>query len=167
MKRWYVLYTKPKEEERAKSSLELMGYKTYVPMIRVRKAKLKSVDQKEPMFPRYIFVSADGINCNLQAIKYARGVVDFIRFGGYLASVTNDIVESVEENEKRINGFSANAGAQQPKNGDRVSFVDGSFKDVDAIFFAKKSDERVVILTNLLRKSVYLEVGSGDIRIAK
>lgn len=153
---WYVLSTKLKEEERARSNLEFQGYKTYLPRIPAK--AVKSETKKVPMFPRYIFAYLDTGICNLSAIRYTRGVLDFVRFGDSIAIVTDSVMRSIEQTEQIFNELQ-----RPPKKGDKVSLVSGPFKGVDAVFFSQKSEQRVIILMNILHKLVRLEVGVGDI----
>ena len=50
---WYVIHTKPRQEQRALTNLQQQGYRCYLPMITLEKlarGRLNLVE--EPLFPR-------------------------------------------------------------------------------------------------------------------
>ena len=52
---WFLIYTKPRQEERAKENLENQGFETFLPMIAFEKIKQPKLYSLKPMFPRYLF----------------------------------------------------------------------------------------------------------------
>ena len=51
---WFLIYTKPRQEERAKENLENQGFETFLPMIAFEKIKQPKLYSLKPMFPRYL-----------------------------------------------------------------------------------------------------------------
>jgi transcriptional antiterminator RfaH len=79
---WYVIYTKPREELRAKENLENQGFEVYLPTCRVEKVKnSKLLIVSEPLFPRYLFVQLNLEHSNWFPIRSTKGVSKIIRFG--------------------------------------------------------------------------------------
>ena len=59
-KSWYLVYTKPRQEEVALTNLTRQGYGVYLPRLRqLRKRSGKQVPVVEPLFPRYLFIHLD------------------------------------------------------------------------------------------------------------
>lgn len=58
MAKWYVMYTKPRQESVALDNLQRQNYTVFYPQARVlkRKAGKGSTAVVEPLFPRYMFV---------------------------------------------------------------------------------------------------------------
>ena len=57
MKSWYLIYSKPRGEELAKTHLERQGYEVYLPLILGRiKRRGRTEKSIQPMFPRYLFI---------------------------------------------------------------------------------------------------------------
>ena len=83
MKKFYVVHTKPKQENKAKRNLEFQGFKTWLPIYKKtiqRKAKL--IIKQEPYFPGYIFVLIDPIKDNWSRIFNTIGVKYLITCAG-------------------------------------------------------------------------------------
>ena len=60
MQKYYVIHTKPKQENRALINLKRQGFKTWFPFFKkVIFLKNKEIEKKEPFFPGYIFVILD------------------------------------------------------------------------------------------------------------
>ena len=54
---WFLIYTKPHQEERAKENLENQGNEAFLPMIAYEKITQPKSISLEPMFPRYLFIA--------------------------------------------------------------------------------------------------------------
>jgi len=58
--KWYVVQSKPREEERALHFLKEKGFQTYLPRMEVVKVrKFKNVKSKQALFPGYLFCRFD------------------------------------------------------------------------------------------------------------
>ena len=85
---------------------------------------------------------------NWSPIRSTKGVLNFVRFGLNFAQVPDNVIEFIKANQlitkekfKNLNKF---------KPGDEVQITDGVFKNCVAIFKSFKSDERVILLMNIL-----------------
>ena len=78
--KWLLVFTKPKQEKRAKENLENQGFETFLPMISYdRTNKSKSISL-EAVFPRYIFTKINTKLDNWTLIKSTRGVSHLVFF---------------------------------------------------------------------------------------
>ena len=141
MKKWYLIKTKQKQENTAIINLENQGFSTYCPLVKINKKNVV-------LFPGYIFIYLDEHNDNWLPIRSTKGVIDFVRFGLNFAQVSDDIIEYIrvnqansEEKLKKLSKF---------KEGDKVRIIDGVFKNCIAIFKSYKSEERIILLMNIL-----------------
>ena len=150
---WYVVHTKPRQEDVAVENLERQGYRCYAPQMLVQRARRGRVGfALEAMFPRYVFVQLDR---DLKAQSWApiqstRGVAKLVRFGSEFPALDHSFIEALRERER---------AAQQPEAlnaGDTVTLSEGPFAGLPAEFVALDADQRVIVLMTLLGKQVRL-----------
>ena len=141
MKKWYLIKTKPRQENTAIINLENQEYTTYCPIVKINK-------KNEVLFSGYIFIYLDKDNDNWSPIRSTKGVINFVRFGLNFAQVPEHIIEYIrvnqansEEKLKKLSKF---------KEGDQVQIIDGVFKNCIAIFKSYKSEERIILLMKIL-----------------
>ena len=141
MRNWYLIKTKPRQENVAMKNLENQEYSTYCPTVTINNKSIV-------LFPGYLFIYLDKKKENWSPIRSTKGVVNFVRFGLNFALVPDTVIEFLKSNQlinkeklKDLNKF---------KSGDKVLIKDGVFKNCVAIFKSSKSEERVILLMNLL-----------------
>ena len=149
MKHWYLIKTKSKQENIAILNLENQNFHVYCPYALIR-------NKNEVLFPGYIFIQLDKDTQNWSPIRSTKGVLYFVRFGLSYAKIPDNIIEFIKTNQlntaeklKNINKF---------KPGDKVQITDGVFKNCIAIFKSYKSDERVILLMNILGQQQKLTI---------
>ena len=54
--KWFLVFTKTREETRAKKHLENQGHEVFLPMISFEKTNPSKSVVLETMFPRYLFI---------------------------------------------------------------------------------------------------------------
>lgn len=145
-RQWYVLHTRPKQEERANRNLVAWGVETL-------HAKLKTPGHNEfsgvatyitqPLFPRYIFAKFD-VRKQLSKILFTRGVHNVVCFGDNPASVSEEIIDVIRE---RIDQNGVVKVSDDLKPGDRVVISAGPLRNLIEIFEREvKGNERSMIL---------------------
>jgi transcriptional antiterminator RfaH len=143
---WYVVHTKPKQENRAANNLRAWGIETYTPMIRARHSRVHAREQSylsKPLFPQYIFARFDARNL-LPKVYLTRGVHRVVCFGDSPAQVDDEII-TVIQLQTGDDGFIRLGDSL--KTGDRVMINSGSLKSLVGIFERElKDSDRVVIL---------------------
>jgi transcriptional antiterminator RfaH len=71
---WFVLTSKPREEQRAYDNLTMQGYGVFLPkMAQITKKRDKKIALK-PLFPNYLFIQLDKQVANFNAIRSTRGI---------------------------------------------------------------------------------------------
>ena len=141
MKNWYLVKTKPRQEKTAIENLENQEYSVYCPTVTIN-------NKHVVLFPGYIFIQLDKKTDNWSPIRSTKGVVNFIRFGVIFAQVPDNVIEFIKSNELITVEKFMNLNMFKP--GDKVQITDGVFKNCVAIFKSFKSDERVILLMNIL-----------------
>ena len=141
MKNWYLIKTKPRQEKKAKQNLENQGYVAFCPIAKIN-------NKLVILFPSYLFVQLNEKTQNFSPIYSTKGVSYFVKFGLNFAKVPTSVIELIKTNQhitaeklKDLNKF---------KPGDKVQISDGVFNNFVAIFKCYKSDERVILLMDLL-----------------
>ena len=141
MNKWYLIKTKPRQEKKAKKNLENQGYRVFCPMIKIN-------NRLVVLFPGYLFIQLNEKTQNWSPINSTKGVSHFVKFGLNFAKVPNSVIEFIKTNQHITADKLNNLNKFKP--GDKVQISDGTFKDYTAIFKCYKSDERVILLMNLL-----------------
>ena len=148
MNLWYVIQTKPKKEEEAVSYLSTRGVEIFNPLMEtfaLRNGKMNK--ELKPLFSGYIFGKFD-LEKNYPLVRWGRGVKKVLGFGGYPTSISEEIVEIIQE---RTDTEGIVRVKQNFRANDVIRIKTGPLKDLLAIFERWVSDsERVRILLNLI-----------------
>ena len=141
MKNWYLVKTKPRQENVAIKNLENQEYITYCPTVTIKNKHIV-------LFPGYLFIHLDKERDNWSPIRSTKGVVNFVRFGLNFAQVPDIVIKFLKANEPINKEKFINLNSL--KSGDKIQITDGVFKNCVAIFKSSKSKERVLLLMNIL-----------------
>jgi transcriptional antiterminator RfaH len=149
MKKWYLLQTKPQQEDIAVQNLLNQEFNIFYP-----KATIKN--KVVPLFPRYLFIELDDKKQNWTPIRSTRGVANFVRFGLSFAVVPNEIIDMIKiQQQQTIEKFISIHSHQE---GDNIEIKTGVFKGQQAIFKNYNSQERVVVLLKLIGRQREIEL---------
>ena len=154
MKNWYLIQTKPKQEEVASSHLSNQGFEIYCPKTQIK-------NKIVALFPRYIFIQLDDKNQNWSPIRSTKGVANFVRFGVKFAKVPNDIIEVIKQQE----GDTADKLIDLSRfhKGDSVHIQEGTLKGQQAIFIHYDGQMRAIVLLKILHQEQKLTLKESDI----
>jgi transcriptional antiterminator RfaH len=161
-KAWYLVYTKPRQEEVAVTNLERQGYGVYLPHVReARKRQGRRVMLVEPLFPRYLFIHLDTHTDNWGPIRSTLGVASLVRFGHEPARIPDGLINFLKTRESQA-GLHDWAELKY-QSGDRVRVAEGAFRGYEGILLARNSRERVVVLLDILGRQVRTKVDVSQI----
>ena len=156
MNEWYVIQTKPKKEEEARSYLSMKGLEIFNPLMEaflIRNGKVNK--QLKPLFPSYIFGKFD-LDQDYSLVRWARGVKKILGFGAYPTPVSEEVVEVIKKRTDS-NGIVKRDLYLEPN--DMVRIKSGPLKDLLGIFERWVSDsDRVRILLNLIGYQPVVEI---------
>jgi len=165
VKKWYLVYAKPRQEQVARTNLERQGYETYLPLSReTRRRRGKAAEIIAPLFPRYLFIHLDSQTDDWGPIRSTLGVVSLVRFAHQPAQVPDDLVATLRVREDP-EGLVA-VPRDVFKRGGRVRITDGSFMGYEGIFLVPTGRGRVVILLDIMGKLTRATVGTLSIEPA-
>ncbi len=162
MRHWYVVQTKPRQELVAIENLERQGYLSYCPKIKLAKRRRQRWQQVvEPLFPRYLFVQLDIGEDDFAPIRSTVGVIGLVRFGSQTASISQQAISAIQMQEQCI--FAEDANHPTWKPGDVVKIIDGPFAGLSGVFEKDNSEERVIILLEMLGRKNRITVAANSV----
>jgi transcriptional antiterminator RfaH len=160
---WYLIYTKPRQEKSALQNLEQQGYQCYLPLLPKEKLRQGAVAlTDEPLFPRYLFINLaqDFMAKSWSPIRSTKGVSRMVRFGAEPAKIDDTLVDLLKDHEVSMLG--------EPERlfspGEPVQLTEGPFAGIEGIYQMADGDRRVMVLIELMSKSVAVPVGLDALR---
>jgi transcriptional antiterminator RfaH len=143
---WYLIHTKPQQENTAAEQLDRKGFESFLPRMRrqVRHAG-RWRERIEAMFPRYLFIQLDVDEQDWAPIRSTVGVSRLVRFGHRPAIVPADLVEELRTRADTESIVSIETRADF-RPGQRVRVIEGPFSGLEGIIQARTARERVDLL---------------------
>jgi transcription elongation factor/antiterminator RfaH len=154
---WYVIQTKPSQEDLASFNLSGLGLEILNPKLKEEKRVWGCVKPIiKPLFAGYIFAKFNAVKY-FHTIQYTRGVKQVLHFGMTLFPVEEEIIQSIK-NRLNSDGF-----VEQPKKhlkpGSTVSISEGPLSGFNGVFERETSDKkRVVILLDMMGVRAQVEM---------
>ena len=161
--KWFLVYTKVKEEQRAKKNLENQGFQIFLPMITFAKMNQSKSTTLEAVFPRYLFIKINLERDNWTPIKSTRGVSHMVVFGQRFAEIPNQVIAHLKSRADENHIFRQVITRQEFQKGDSLVIIKGFFKDKEATFLSKRRKERVRILLRFVNHLITAEIPASDI----
>jgi transcriptional antiterminator RfaH len=142
---WFVVHTKPRQEQRALENLQRQGFAAWLPMLSVEKFRRGRLEKVvEPMFSRYLFIQLDKVSSNWSPIRSTMGVSQLVRFGQVAAKVPHAWVEAMRAQPLLKESLF--------KSGDKVVMAEGMLKGLEAIYVQPDGELRAMVLIDLLSR---------------
>ena len=144
MDNWYLVYTKPKNEDMVSHKFIDAGFQVLNPKLKERKVyRRKLQDIVSPLFPCYVFVKFDSSR-DYHLVKYSRGVKNIVGPPGKPSRVPDEIIASISGSMQE--GV-VTIKPQEFKHGEEIIIKAGPFEGFNAIFDKEmKGNDRVTIL---------------------
>lgn len=147
--RWYLAYTKPRNETLAHEQLGRQGYAVYLPMYKsLVRTPEGMVARRGPMFPRYVFFQPSGAGQSIAPVASTRGVSHIVRFGISPATVDEALVAALRAFEAQRDNAPA-AELSSLKAGSRAAVCAGPLKGLEGLVSAT-AGRRVTVLLDVL-----------------
>ena len=151
-KRWYLIHSKPRQEEIARENLERQGYSTYLPLLRTPRRRLgRRIIRIEPMFPRYFFIRLDTATDNWAPIRSTIGVITLVRFGMTPTPITDELIDMLRQRDDA--GGIQDIPLNEFSRGQKVRIEEGPFMGYEGIFLAETGVQRVLVLLDIVGKT--------------
>ena len=162
--RWYVIHTKPRQEDRADGNLRGQSIETFTPRVTEHRCNIFS---GEPiylikyMFPCYIFARFKPCD-SLHRIRYTRGVRNVVSFDNEPASIDDEVITLIKS---RIGRDGLVKLDEEFKPGDELVIKEGPFKSLTGMFEKHvNGDARIVILLNSLNYQAHILVARAVVK---
>jgi len=156
--RWYVVRTKPRQEDVALRNLRNQGYEAWLPIHTAwrRKAGRWQV-VRGPLFPCYAFARLGDATRGIAPIRSTVGVIGLVRFGEQPATLPESVVDDLRSIESRLaeNAISHDASPFRP--GEVVRIVSGPFAGLEGVV-SQTAKERVAVLLQLLGREQNIDL---------
>lgn len=160
---WYVVHTKPRQEQRALLNLQQQGYECYLPTLAAEKIRQGALTvDEEPLFPRYLFIRLDSQQSgkSWSPIRSTKGVSRLVTFGTEPARVELQLIETLQQRHTTL--------VSEPQKlfnaGERVVITDGPFAGLEAVYQMMDGERRAMVLLELLSKPTRLTVLPAKLR---
>ncbi|MFJ2995290.1 transcription/translation regulatory transformer protein RfaH [Pandoraea sp. NPDC087047] len=164
---WYLIHTKPRQEQRALLNLEQQGFSCYLPLVPAvapgQAARHGGSDVVSvPLFPRYLFIrlSESSSGPGWGVIRSTKGVSRLVMFGNVPARVDNALIEALHAREH------VGSTTVRPlfAAGDRVRIKDGAFEGLEAVYQMEDGDCRVIVLMELLSRPMSMRLPASSVQ---
>lgn len=155
---WVAVCTQPNREMLAIDNLRRQGYEIYCPMLEKTRRHARKTDiVKRPLFPGYVFVSLDRMTQGIRSIHSTFGVRHLVKFGDSPAELPQKFITELKSRE--INGVIPSPPLEKDfPHGSNVIIKDGIFKDLMATVLSCQPQGRLIVLMDLLKRSVRISV---------
>lgn len=162
---WYVIHTKPRQEQLAAENLLRQAYRVYSPKIKqLKRIRGRQHAQLEPLFPRYIFLQPDSAAQSISPVRSTLGVSTLVRFGQEPAVIRTGILHAIREFETRHNAAcDEDISPFQP--GVHIHIADGPLAGMEGLI-SDVSHERITVLMQLLGQDTRVSVSHHHVVMA-
>lgn len=147
-RRWYVVQTRPREEDRAEQNLRRQAFEVFCPRMRhtVCHARRKTL-RLIPVFPGYAFVFMDPDRTLWHAINGTFGVSRLLTVNQLPRPVPAGVIESLKS-------YVDSRGVMRPADdlriGDRVRLISGPFAEMVGMLEYLDGRGRVRVLLQIM-----------------
>ena len=160
--KWYLIYSKPREERKALENLESQGYESFLPLISLLKEDGTSL-KTQIMFPRYIFSRFNKEHSNWLTINSTLGVNKIVSFGNYLAEVPDELIQELKNRCGEEGVIKQTKKKVSYQEGDKILVKKGMLKGKNITFLSYKGKERIRVLLDIVSQHAVTELSLSDI----
>lgn len=161
-KQWYVLYLRPRTEDRVCRTLAKLGYEVFLPVIqiiRIWKNRQKRKIQ-HPLFPNYLFVFTHAHE--LYAIRRLAHVVSYIASGGIPSTISEGEIEGIRRMLSLGHAISVET---KFSNGACVRIVSGPLKGYEGVLVKQHGRTRFGIQLKAINHSVFIDIAQSELEV--
>jgi transcription elongation factor/antiterminator RfaH len=159
---WYVIHTKPGDEDRVQTNLRNQEIETFLPFLETYQYCGGRMIQKiKPLFPNYLFARLD-LELHYYKVKWTRGVSKILGSWNEPVPISGKVVLAIKE---RLGKDNLVRVEDELKDGDAIQVTSGPFKNLVGIFQKiMTSKGRVRILLSLIGVDVPVQISRWQIK---
>ena len=162
--RWYLAYTKPRQEQIAQVNLEQQAFDAYLPLYKkFKKTESGPVALFEPMFPRYILFRPSRPEQSISAVRSTKGIATIVRFGFEPAMLHDALVQRIRQLEQDRN----HATLQEISNlkaGQTVRLKHTALSGIEGLI-QSVSSKRVAVLLEILGRPTVVQLEHHQVEV--
>lgn len=163
-KRWYLVYTKPRQEDVAKLNLDQQGFETYLPLYKkFKKTEQGPVSVFEPMFPRYLFFRPGREGQSISTVRSTKGVSTLVRFGFEPAVIDEELLRRIRQIEEDRHHATL-LELSKLKAGQTVRLQHTALQGVEGLI-QSVSSKRVAVLLEILGSPVVVQLEHHQVEV--
>lgn len=163
--RWYLAYTKPRQEQIAQVNLAQQSFEAYLPLYKkFKKTEQGPVALFEPMFPRYILFRPGKPEQSISTVRNTKGIATLVRFGFEPAMMHDELVMRIrrleqERNQATLQELSA------LKEGQSVRLKHTALGGVEGLI-QSVSSKRVAVLLEILGRPTVVQLAHHQVELS-
>ncbi|MCE2780664.1 transcription termination/antitermination protein NusG [Limnohabitans sp.] len=162
--RWYLAYTKPRQESIAQDNLTRQAFDAYLPLYKkFKKTEQGPVALFEPMFPRYILFRPSKPGQSISAVRSTKGIATIVRFGFEPAQLQDKLVQRIRQLEQDRNQATLQE-LSQLKVGQTVRLKHTALGGVEGLI-QSVSSKRVAVLLEILGRPALVQLEHHQVDI--
>lgn len=159
---WYVIHTKPGNEDRVRINLHNQEIETFSPLLETYQyCNGRMIPKIKPLFPNYIFAKLD-LELHYYKVKWTRGVNKILGSKSEPIPISARVIQTIQERSGKDNLVKLD---NELKDGDMVQVNSGPFKSLRGVFQKMMSSKgRVRILLSLIGVDVPVQISRWQIK---
>lgn len=159
---WYVIHTKPGNEDRVKINLHNQEIEAFSPLLETyRYCDGRMIPKTKPLFPNYIFARLD-LELHYYKVKWTRGVTRILGGANEPVPISEKVIVTIKQRSGKNNLVKLE---DELKDGDMVQVNSGPFKSLRGVFQKMMSSKgRVRILLSLIGEDVPVQISRWQIK---
>ena len=156
VKKWHVMYTRPKFEKKINHKLEQKGIQSYLPLqVELRQWHDRKKKVIVPVFPGYVFVKIDAMD--MYDIYNIPGFVRFISTGNSPDIIPDDRMQLIQrvlstDFEKVQHFFAPN---------EKVRVVEGPFSGLEGTLVGERQANRLAVKIDIIDQTIVVNIDSA------
>src|SRR4030042_3222487 len=159
---WYVIHTKPGDENRVGTNLQNQEIEAFLPLLETSQYRNgRMIPKIKPLFPNYLFARLD-LEHHYYKVKWTRGVNRILGSGNQPVPICAKVIQTIKERSEKDNVVKLE---DELKDGDIVQVNSGPFKSLMGVFQKMMSSKgRVRILLSLIGVDVPVQISRWQIK---
>ena len=163
--RWFLAYTKPRQESIADVNLVQQGFEVYLPLYKkFKKTEQGPVAIFEPMFPRYILFRPGKPEQSISVVRNTKGVASIVRFGFEPATLHDELVQRIRQLEQ-VRHQATLQELSQIKVGQAVRLKHTALGSIEGLV-QNVSSKRVAVLLEILGRPTVVQLEHHQVEAA-
>ena len=155
---WYAINTKSNLEKYVIEQLNKDGFTTYMPKFITSVSHARKVKKViKPLFPGYFFVLIEENSQDFRKINFTHGVISILSAGLEPIKIKQLIIDNLQKLENDQGNIRINK-AFNYFEGMKIKLNEGIFKGKTGTFSGIKNNETILVLLDILGKSIKVPV---------